>query len=153
MKTITVAYQQYDDINLLDHRDQELLAAAAEAANGSYSPYSKLCVGAAARLATGEILSAANQENGSFPVSICAERALLGYVMSNRKDLDIQALAIIAQRHGETVKNVSPCGMCRQFITEISNKQNQPIKLIFYHLDKITVVDNASDLLPLNFSL
>lgn len=153
MPEITIKYEQYADIVELTSADQELLASALEATHDSYSPYSQLSVGAAVRLATGEIMSASNQENGAFPASLCAERSLLSYVCSNRKDVDIQTLAIVGTRNGDLVKNISPCGICRQFIAEISNKQQQPIKLIFFHNDKIAVLNNAADLLPLTFSL
>ena len=52
---------------------KRLLRAATRARELAYAPYSQFPVGAAV-LASGRIYAACNVENGSFPLSVCAER-------------------------------------------------------------------------------
>ena len=65
------------DMDELSQSDRELVSAAMEATKGSYAPYSKFRVGAAARLANGLVFTGANQENAAFPSGLCAERTTL----------------------------------------------------------------------------
>ena len=55
-----------------------LAAAAVDAAQRAYAPYSKLHVGAAALTDTGEIVVGCNVENVSFGLTLCAECVLVG---------------------------------------------------------------------------
>ena len=65
------------DMDELSQSDRELVSAAMEATKGSYAPYSKFRVGAAARLANGLVFTGANQENAAYPSGLCAERHTL----------------------------------------------------------------------------
>ena len=53
--------------------DDELIAAAREAAATAYAPYSDYPVGAALRFADGAIITGTNIENASYGLSLCAE--------------------------------------------------------------------------------
>ena len=57
----------------------ELEQAARKAAEKAYAPYSNFKVGAAVRLANGQIVTGSNQENAAYPSGICAERTALFY--------------------------------------------------------------------------
>src|SRR5215467_11033195 len=73
-----------------------LMERAREAAQQSYSPYSGFKVGAALRLAGGEIVTGTNVENVSFGLTICAERAALVRAVSEfgpRIQIDAVAVA------------------------------------------------------------
>lgn len=91
---------------------RRLLEAAARAREFAYAPYSRYLVGAAV-LANGRIFAACNVENGSFPLSICAERNAVGAaVASGARRID--AVAVV----GGTSRPSSPCGGCRQVLAE-----------------------------------
>ena len=51
-----------------------LLKKAKEISNNSYSPYSKFAVGACVQFESGKIYTGCNVENGSYGLSLCAER-------------------------------------------------------------------------------
>ena len=54
--------------------------------------------------------------------------------------------------NGESDHPVSPCGMCRQFISEYEERMKQPIRLILSGMNgKVIIVEKASQLLPLSF--
>ncbi|KZT59084.1 cytidine deaminase [Calocera cornea HHB12733] len=90
-----------------------LIAAAIEAKDGSYSPYSKFRVGAALLTPTGAIIKGANIENASYGAAICAERTAL--VKATSEGIrQFVALAVTS----DVPSPISPCGICRQFIRE-----------------------------------
>lgn len=123
----------------------ELVKEALKARENSFSPYSKFKVGAALITKDGRIFYGANIENSSFGLTNCAERSCLFNAYSNgiRKD-DIVALAIVA----DTKDPVSPCGACRQVISDLMNRDT-PIYLSNLNLDiKET---NINELLPYYF--
>lgn len=95
---------------------EELLKQAKKASENTYSPYSHFPVGAALLCADGETVTAANVENRSFGLTICAERsAIVKAISTGRKDFT--ALAICCPKADYPV---SPCGACRQVISEFA---------------------------------
>jgi cytidine deaminase len=93
-----------------------LRSAAAEAAENSYSPYSHFPVGAAALLRDGTVISAANVENASYVVGICAETALVGVLVAGGRGRgDLLAVAVTDPDGND----LSPCGRCRQLLHEM----------------------------------
>lgn len=92
----------------------ELFLAAQKAAEGAYVPYSKFRVGAALLCSDGSIVTGANVENRSYGLTNCAERtALFTAVAQNKREF--LALAIATP---DADYPVSPCGACRQVISE-----------------------------------
>ena len=90
-----------------------------EAMELSYSPYSKFRVGACVITNDGKTFKGANIENASYPMTMCAERnAIYHAYMNGYKKEDIKALMIIA----DTKDVVSPCGACRQVLSELVNE-------------------------------
>ena len=61
----------------LSASDRELVERAMKATDNSYAKYSRFCVGAAARLANGQVVIGANQENAAYPSGLCAERTCI----------------------------------------------------------------------------
>ncbi|MDR2588785.1 MAG: cytidine deaminase [Spirochaetales bacterium] len=99
-------------------RAEELLFLASQAARKAYAPYSHFRVGAALLCADGEVITGANVENRSFGLTNCAERsAVFAAVSAGKKEFAAIAIACIDSR-----KPVSPCGACRQVLSEFAGK-------------------------------
>jgi cytidine deaminase len=90
-----------------------LLDHARRATENAYVPYSNFPVGAALLLADGSIVTGANIENASYPLTICAERAAVATAAS-AGHREITAVAVSAPRS----RGTSPCGACRQVLNE-----------------------------------
>ncbi len=125
---------------------EELMQKAIEARELSYSPYSHFAVGAALLTKEGDIYLGANVENSSYPLSMCAERNAIYHAMMEGKTIeDFAALAIV----GDTDGPCSPCGACRQVISELF-PSDAPIYL--GNLDGLIKETNVEELLPFAFT-
>lgn len=93
----------------------DLIAAATAARDRAYTPYSHFAVGAAVQTASGSIYSGGNIENAAYPLSICAERVALGCAYAAGEQ-QVVALAVVT----DTDAVASPCGGCRQVISELA---------------------------------
>jgi len=146
-------YELLDNKNSLNAEDQVLLEFAKEATKSAYAPYSNFYVGAAARLSNGQIVIGSNQESTSFPVGICAERALLNSIGSQFPDLIVTAMAVSYQpRDKESIEPISPCGMCRQSLLDYENRYGANIKIILSGMTgQVMVIPSAANLLPFGF--
>jgi len=124
---------------------EKLYKEALKAFNNAYAPYSNFQVGAAVLLKDGTIVSGANVENASYGLSNCAERTALFkvYALGYRKD-DIVKMLVLA----DTLEPVSPCGACRQVMSELL-KEDTPI--ILTNLKKVTKIYTIKELLPFSF--
>ncbi|MDP1621441.1 MAG: cytidine deaminase [Bacteroidales bacterium] len=155
MKQITHSfdYQIFDSHLELPVSDQELLEKAKEAIAGSYAPYSHYHVGAAVKLANGQIVTGSNQENMSFPAGLCAERVAVFAAMANFPGVPVDAIAISAVSDDfEVSEPVPPCGICRQAIVEFEMKFNNKIRIILGgKTGKVFVFHGMGNLLPLAF--
>ncbi len=124
---------------------ETLMQHAKNAAKKSYAPYSKFLVGAVILMHNGTVIEGANIENASYGLSMCAERNALyqahlqGYVAK-----DMVAMAVT----GPTTKPISPCGACRQVMSELMN-HDTPIYL--GHHGPLIEETSASKLLPYSF--
>tara|TARA_A100001391_G_scaffold119169_5_gene81069 strand:+ start:6524 stop:6925 length:402 start_codon:yes stop_codon:yes gene_type:complete len=94
----------------------ELMAAAREAAEGAYAPYSKFHVGAALAFADGSVVSGANVENVSYGLSLCAETAAAAKAMNEGRRGGLVAVAVC----GPETHAITPCGRCRQVLAELA---------------------------------
>ncbi len=100
---------------------EELIAAARAAAASAYAPYSQLHVGAALGFADGSIVTAANVENASYGLSLCAETNAVAQAMSAGVRGGLLAVAVV--RGGVDSGGgplLSPCGRCRQVLSELA---------------------------------
>ena len=131
-KELKISYEAYPSEHELSTADASLLQAAKDCLEDSYSPYSKFKVGCAIRLANGKVVPGTNQENASFPVGLCAERVALSAVDALYRGAKIEAMAITAASISTPVdKPISPCGNCRQAISEAQQKSGNAIRIIF----------------------
>jgi len=146
-------FDVYESSKELDAADEALINAARKITEKAYAPYSNFQVGAVAALKNGETISGTNQENASYPVGICAERVLLTSAAMLHTNVPIETMAIAYHNlNGESDHPVSPCGMCRQFISEYEDRMKQPIRLILSGMNgKVIIVEKAGQLLPLSF--
>jgi len=138
-------------------RSQQLrLARAAQAAaRNAYAPFSKLKVGAAVLTVKGHTYAGCNVENGSYGLTICAERtAIVAAVSAGERR--IEAVAIFARSsRPRTAKRRSripgltpPCGACLQVINAFGNNP----EIILYDGRRMEAL-HLRDLLPRGFKL
>ena len=94
---------------------EALFAAAREAYDNAYAPYSKFPVGAAVLTPEGEIFSGANVENAAYPQGWCAETsALSAMVRAGRRR--VAEVCVVGGGTGLC----TPCGGCRQKLREFA---------------------------------
>jgi cytidine deaminase len=148
------SFDEYDSIDELSKQDAWLLGEARSVTSSAYAPYSQFLVGAVAKLANGEIIAGTNQENASYPVGLCAERALLAAAGTVYPDVPIESMAIsYINSNNDGSYPISPCGMCRQALQEFEERTATPIRLILAGQEgKVFVIARASELLPLAFT-
>ena len=96
--------------------DEDLIAAAREAAERSYSPYSNFAVGAALRFADGSVVTGTNIENASYGLALCAETVAVSKAMADGVRGGLEAVAVT----GPGVDVITPCGRCRQVLNELA---------------------------------
>lgn len=146
-------FDVYNSIEELNEKDAWLLNEARGITVAAYAPYSNFNVGAVAKLANGEIVAGTNQENASYPVGICAERVLLASASTLYPNIAIDTIAIsYNNNNGESSHPISPCGMCRQTLSEYEERVKQPIRLILSGMEgKVILIEKSSNLLPLSF--
>lgn len=150
---ITSKFTIYENSNELSSSNKSLLLKAIEARNNAYSPYSKFSVGASLLLENGKIILGNNQENAAYPSGMCAERVAIWNAASQYPKIKIKKIFISASSKISIVnKPVSPCGACRQTITEYEVNQAQNIEIFFTgETGKIIQANSINDLLPLAF--
>jgi cytidine deaminase len=150
-KTASLTSHAYDE---LPEDIRSLISHAKEAAEKAHAPYSNFLVGAALLLEEGNILTGNNQENAVFPAGICAERVVLTYAHANWPQIKPLKIAVVARRRDkENYAYVTPCGICRQTLTEYEQKFRSAIEI--YMLgpdDQILIAAGVDDLLPFKFS-
>ena len=149
-RKITLRYDSYDDLCEMSPSDCSLIQEAIAACQRANAPYSRFRVGAAARLADGRVISAANSESEVFPSGMCAERSLLYFYSTNYASQPIEVLAIASDTSdGECY----PCGGCRQTLLDVERRQAKPMRIIMSDGRSASVVGSAADLMPFSFTL
>lgn len=124
----------------MDNKD--FIEIAKESCKTSYSPYSKIKVGAALVSENGEIFEGCNIENASYGLSMCAERiALFKAVSKGQKKFIKIAVASSSQV-------ASPCGACRQALSEFSPE----MEVVWEENGKI-ISKKLNELLPNSFKI
>ena len=93
-----------------------LLAAACEAREHAYAPYSRYRVGAALLDDQGRVHAGCNVEKAAYPEGVCAEAgALSALVVSGGRRI---VAAVVVGAGGEAI---TPCGGCRQKLREFAD--------------------------------
>ncbi|KPL83976.1 cytidine deaminase [Thermanaerothrix daxensis] len=128
-------------MTLDDTTRQQLVAAALEARQWAYVPYSGYAVGAALLTASGKIYDGVNVENAAYPDGICAERVAVFKAISEG-EREFVAIAVVSQNGG------FPCGSCRQVLSEFG----LDTRVIIANTDgEILQEASVEDLLPRPF--
>jgi len=154
IRTISIDYREYEEGMSLPGEDGMLVEKATDAASRAYAPYSSFRVGAAVRLESGIIVTGSNIENAAFPSGTCAESNAISNAVSNHPGDRPVAIAIAAMNSkGITSQPVTPCGRCRQVISEEESRYGKPVRIILHGSSKTYIIEKCSDLLPLQFSM
>ena len=125
----------------------ELIDYATRAMNSAYSPYSEFKVGATLLCADGSVYTGCNIENASFGATCCAERvALFEAVKSGKREFE--SICIVGGKDGEITDYCSPCGICRQVLSEFCKGD---FKIILYNGTDVKEY-TLEELLPMSFS-
>ena len=117
----------------------ELIRAAREARERAYVPYSGFRVGAAVMGRSGRVFTGCNVENASYGATICAERtAFVKAVSEGERQFDHVVV------YSSVPQPVSPCGICRQFMSEFG--LDTPVTMVGDSGASVTMT--VRDLLP-----
>lgn len=148
-------YRRYASASELEPQDQQLLQEAAKARENAYAPYSNFLVGAAIRLANGEVATGSNQENAAFPSGLCAERVCAFHAGARFPGVGMEVLAISAgHRHQGLDSPPVSCGACRQSLLEYEQRQGSPIRILMAGTSGgILEAPSVESLLPFPFRL
>ncbi len=99
----------------MTHVDWDALrAAASEAAEQAYAPYSDFRVGAAGLVDDGRIVTGCNVENASYGLTLCAECGLVSELHRSGGGM-LVAVTCVTPDSGD---HLMPCGRCRQLLHE-----------------------------------
>nr|WP_283811897.1 cytidine deaminase [Paenalkalicoccus suaedae] len=93
---------------------EALINEAKQARERAYVPYSTFKVGAALLSKDGKVYGGCNIENAAYSMCNCAERTAIFKAVSEGVT-EFDALAVVADTEGP----VSPCGACRQVMSEL----------------------------------
>jgi cytidine deaminase len=91
-----------------------LRAAAEEAGESAYAPYSGLRVGVAGLTDDGQVIVGCNVENASYGLTLCAECGLVSALATSGADHLVAVSCVAADRD----ELLMPCGRCRQLLYE-----------------------------------
>jgi cytidine deaminase len=98
--------------------DAVLLAAARDALDAAYVPYSEYRVGAALETADGTVFTGCNVENANYSNSLHAEAVALGAAVERGHRAFSRIAVTSSERDG-----VLPCGTCRQTLAEFCGEE------------------------------
>jgi cytidine deaminase len=121
-----------------------LYERACELRERAYVPYSHFPVGAVLVAEDGRTFEGVNVENGSYGLTICAERSACVRAVSE----GAQRFTTIGVSTDDSASTGSPCGACRQFLSEFGLDL-----IVVYRREGEVVAEPLSALLPAAFEL
>jgi cytidine deaminase len=122
--------------------DSELLRQAWDVLENSYSPYSKMRVGAVLRARDGQVFAGCNVENASFGLTVCAERSAISAAVGLGVR-EFESIAIVSDGKAPLM----PCGACRQVLLEFAPE----LRVLVESRDGERVETTLQALLPSSF--
>ena len=136
--------------------DEELIAAARQAALDAYAPYSRFSVGCAIESVDGKIVTGVNVENACYRLGVCAEQSALSAAQLAFGLHNVARIAVAggdgsgSELSGES--SVTPCGGCRQAILEAAQHSGRDVEILCSSGDGRTVERHSiSTLIPSGF--
>lgn len=124
-------------------KNEDLIKIAVDSMTRAYTPYSSFPVGAVVITKNGRIFTGCNIENSSYGLTICAERVAIFSAIS-AGEREIEKLVVVA----DTSEPVSPCGACRQVMSEFGD-----FEVVLANLTGKFTITRVSELLPYAFKL
>jgi cytidine deaminase len=128
-------------MNLNQEQRRKLISLAHSVRFNAYAPYSNYAVGSALLAESGATYDGANVENAAYPTSMCAERAAIFKAISNG-ERKIVAIAVVTENGG------SPCGACRQVLSEFGV---ETVVIMVKEDGEVVLETTVQDLLPHSF--
>ena len=129
--------------------DRELVEKAKEAAEKAYAPYSGFTVGAALLAKSGKVYLGCNIENASYTPTNCAERTAFFKAVSEG-EREFVKIAVVGGKALDFADYCTPCGVCRQVMSEFCNED---FAVILGRNDGNHKVMTLGELLPFSFGL
>ncbi len=123
---------------------EDLMKKAIDASTRAYVPYSNFPVGACVLTENDKTYTGCNFENSSFGLTICAERNAIGSAIADG-ERKIKAIAVYSPKQD----NCTPCGACRQVISEFCDDNTD----IIVKINDDLKIYKITELLPERFSL
>lgn len=131
-------------VNLTEKELSSVIERTISNKEKAYCPYSKFRVGCVLLTKNKEYIDGVNVENISYGLSICSERsALCSAISQGYKMNDINLLAVTTDRE----EFLTPCGACRQFISEFKEIKN----IMIINNSGLIKLTSISELLPFGF--
>ena len=127
--------------------NKKLVGIAREAMMKAYAPYSGYFVGAALLCKNGRIYTGCNIENSTYTPTNCAERTAFFKAVSEG-ERDFSAIAIVGGPGGAIKGFASPCGVCRQVMSEFCDEEE--FRVILFDGKEIKDLP-LCELLPMSF--
>jgi cytidine deaminase len=124
--------------------DLALYERACAVRERAYAPYSEFPVGAVLITDDGRSFEGVNVENGSLGLTICAERSACVRAVGE----GARRFAAIAVAAHESARTGSPCGACRQFLSEFG----LALRVVYLREGEVAA-EPLSALLPAAFEL
>ena len=121
---------------------KHLAEMAIKAKQNALPTYSNFYVGAAILTNENKAYTGCNVESSSYSLTICAERTAIFKAISEG-EREFKAIAVA----GDTEDFISPCGACRQVISDICGE----IDIILVSSNGDYIVKKTSELLPFAF--
>jgi cytidine deaminase len=123
--------------------EEKLIEMAREASQEAWAPYSGYRLGAALETADGTVITGCNVENGSYSLTICAERnAIFRAIAEGYREFRRLVVYVDADRL------FPPCGACRQVLAEFATD----LEILVVSRTE-TVRTTLRQLLPMTFRL
>lgn len=132
----------------MEHKYNELIEAALDSLQYSYTPYSNFKVGAALLTKDHKIYQGCNIESASYTPTNCAERTAFFKAVSEGVK-EFEAIAIVGGKGGDCASLCPPCGVCRQVMMEFCDPKT--FQVILADKDKNYKVYTLEELLPMGF--
>ncbi len=129
--------------------DKTLVAAAFEAREHAYTPYSHWAVGAALLTSDGTVYGGCNIENAAYTPSNCAERTAFFRALYDGHR-SFEAIAVVGGPEGQEAPDFcAPCGVCRQVMREFCSLDD--FRIILGRSDGQMRTYTLRELLPESF--